>query len=167
MTVPGTDALTSKISAVTGYPRVPTGRKDAGGTFEKWFRYNYNRPGLVIEFTKWTQDYQTATKNFDSAVSWSATKALWLKLTPYMKLSKKYKIYYNANGGKVALNQIAVTRYKDVTKGKAIGKLAKASRKGYVFKGWYTKKKGGERVAAKVKYDNAHSIVVYAHWDDK
>jgi uncharacterized repeat protein (TIGR02543 family) len=121
----------------------------------------------VIEFTKWVQDYQTATKNFDKAVNWSSTKALWLKLTPYVKFSDKYKLYYNANGGKTALKQISVTRYKDVTKGKAVGKLAKASRKGYVFKGWYTEKKGGERVTSKTKYDRTRSLVVYAHWEEK
>jgi len=167
MTVPGADALTSKIGAITGYTRESTGKKDAGGTFEKWFRYNYNRPGIVIEFTRWTQNYQTANKNFDNAVNWSSTKALWLKLTPHMKFSNTYKLYYNANGGKVALKQSAVTRYKDVTRGKAVGKLSAAARKGYVFKGWYTEKKGGEHVTSKTKYDLTRSLVVYARWEKK
>jgi uncharacterized repeat protein (TIGR02543 family) len=74
---------------------------------------------------------------------------------------------HSASTPSIKLNAlIKPTRYKNVIKGDAIGKLAKASRKGYVFKGWYTKKKGGERVTAKMKYDNAHSSVIYAHWED-
>jgi uncharacterized repeat protein (TIGR02543 family) len=167
MRIPGADALTGKIARTTGYARTPTDRKNAGGTFEKWFRYTYNRPAVVIEFTKWTQAYQKACAAFDNAVSWSRTKTLWLKLAPYAKLTGKYKLYYNGNGGKVRLKQSSVTRYKNVTKGKKIGKLARAGRKGYVFKGWYTKKKGGERVTAKTLYEAGRSMVVYARWERK
>jgi g-D-glutamyl-meso-diaminopimelate peptidase len=170
MKIPGASALTSKVSSVTGYSRALTYRKYAGGTFEKWFRYKYNRPAMVIEFTRSGQSYHSANRNFDRAMSWIRTKALWLKLSPYAKLSDEYKIYYKGNGGKVALKQTSVTRYKTVTKGKAVGKLAGVkARKGkggdYKFLGWFTKAKGGEKITSKTVYDFDHSIEVYAHWE--
>jgi uncharacterized repeat protein (TIGR02543 family) len=46
--------------------------------------------------------------------------------------------------------------------GSKLGKLPKMKKKGYLFKGWYTKKKGGTKVRAKLKlYGNK---VYYAHW---
>ncbi|MBQ3289836.1 MAG: InlB B-repeat-containing protein, partial [Kiritimatiellae bacterium] len=66
-------------------------------------------------------------------------------------------VKFNANGGSVS------PKMRIVTKGKAVGSLPKATKKGYTLKGWYTKKKsGGSKVktSTKVKKD----VTYYARW---
>jgi uncharacterized repeat protein (TIGR02543 family) len=72
--------------------------------------------------------------------------------------AKKYKITLNANGGKVSGKKTkAITKSYD----SRIKSLTKATRKGYAFKGWYTKRKGGSKVTAvTVK----KKVTYYAHW---
>ena len=53
-------------------------------------------------------------------------------------------IKWDANGGKIGSKKIVSTSIKENTK---IGKLpAKPTRKGYTFKGWFTKPTGGAKV---------------------
>ena len=46
----------------------------------------------------------------------------------------------------------------------ALGKLPKPKRDGYQFKGWYTSKKGGNRVTSKTAVQDVDVSVLYAHW---
>lgn len=72
----------------------------------------------------------------------------------------KYIVYrtvkFNANGGTVS------TTSRKVENGNAVGSLPKATRKGYTFKGWYTKKSGGTKVKTSTKVKK--SVTYYAHW---
>ena len=75
----------------------------------------------------------------------------------------KYIVYrtvkFNANGGTVS------TTSRKVVNGESVGTLPKATRKGYKFKGWYTKKSGGTKVKASTKVKK--SVTYYAHWTAK
>jgi uncharacterized repeat protein (TIGR02543 family) len=73
-----------------------------------------------------------------------------------------YKVKFNVNKGKALPKS---KRFKLVKKGKAIGKLVKAKRSGYKFKGWYTKKKGGKKITTKYKIKK--NTTLYAHWGKK
>ena len=76
--------------------------------------------------------------------------------------SKKVKVTWNANGGKIGTAKVATTSVK---KGAKIGKLKTAKKTGYIFAGWYTKKTGGTKItkATKVK----KKVTYYAHWNKK
>ena len=91
------------------------------------------------------------------------------------KKSKKFKVSFNANGGKFVKQKVK-TKKKTVKKklkskkvkvGKRYGTLAKVKRTGYEFKGWYTKKKGAKKVTPKtiVKKKKAHKL--FARWEKK
>jgi uncharacterized repeat protein (TIGR02543 family) len=93
----------------------------------------------------------------------SKTKAGKKDRTVYAQWGERAKVRLYGNGGK------AKKKSKYVWSNENYGKLPKAKRSGYQFKGWYTKKKGGKKVTAKTfagKYDS--SVVkykkLYAHW---
>lgn len=69
------------------------------------------------------------------------------------------QVKFNANKGKVK------TSYKWISQNAKVGKLPKPTRKGYKFKGWYTKKSGGKKITktTKVKFTNSYKTY-YAHW---
>lgn len=80
----------------------------------------------------------------------------------YAAKSKKIKIAFNTNGG----NSLAkLSQIKNVTKGKKLGRLPKATRKGYSFKGWYTKKSKGKKISKNTKVSK--NTTYYAHWTAK
>lgn len=65
----------------------------------------------------------------------------------------RVKVTYNANGGEVSQKSITVSA------GSKYGKLAKPTRKGYQFKGWYTKKSGGSmKDTASCKYGKTYNL---------
>lgn len=64
--------------------------------------------------------------------------------TLYAHWLKNYNVTFNANGSGVSLSETSVT----VTSGEKIGTLPKATRRGYVFKGWYTAKTGGKKISS-------------------
>lgn len=71
--------------------------------------------------------------------------------------SKTCTVTFNANGGtKLSKKSISVVS------GKAIGKLPTVGKKNYAFKGWYTKKKGGSKVASSTKIRENQTL--YAQW---
>jgi uncharacterized repeat protein (TIGR02543 family) len=78
--------------------------------------------------------------------------------TLYAHWLKQYTIKFNANKGKVS------KKNKTVVYGKKYGKLPKASRKGYKFKGWYTKKSGGKKITSKSVVKIKKNQTLYAHW---
>lgn len=71
------------------------------------------------------------------------------------------KVTFNANGGEIS------KKSKTVGKNKKYGKLPKPKRKGYTFKGWYTKKKRGQKVTFKTKIKKRKNHKLYAHWEKK
>ncbi len=72
---------------------------------------------------------------------------------------KQVKVTFKGNKGKVKK-----TSSKTVTVGEKYGTLPKATRKGYAFKGWYTKKSGGTKVTKNTKVTNQSAHSLYAHW---
>jgi uncharacterized repeat protein (TIGR02543 family) len=72
---------------------------------------------------------------------------------------KKFKILYNANKGK-----LTGKKYKTVTYDEKYGKLQTPTRKGYKFAGWYTKAKGGKKIAANSKVAITRNSNLYARW---
>jgi uncharacterized repeat protein (TIGR02543 family) len=66
------------------------------------------------------------------------------------------KVKWKAGKGKVA------TKSKTLQKGKNIGKLPKATRKGYKFLGWYTKSSGGTKIKKTTVINK--NVSYYAHW---
>jgi len=70
----------------------------------------------------------------------------------------KYLVKYNANGGQVS------SVSKSVTFKAKYGALAKPTRKGYKFLGWYTAKSGGKKVTSNTKMSSPSNKTVYAHW---
>jgi uncharacterized repeat protein (TIGR02543 family) len=73
---------------------------------------------------------------------------------------KKYAVTWNANGGKVSGKAKLVKRVKY---GSKFGKLSVPTRKGYNFKGWYTKKSSGKKIASTAKMP-AKNVTYYARW---
>jgi uncharacterized repeat protein (TIGR02543 family) len=59
--------------------------------------------------------------------------------------------------GKVTLRTVEI--------GNGIGRLPKPGRKGYVFKGWYTKKNGGEKVSAGYRVTEKTPSALWARWE--
>jgi len=79
---------------------------------------------------------------------------------PVSAASKKVKVKWDANGGKIGT---AKTTTINVKKGAKIGKLPKTPKKiGYSFKGWYTKKSGGTKITDKTKVKK--KVTYYAQW---
>ena len=75
---------------------------------------------------------------------------------------KKVKVTFNVNGGK-ALSKAKKT--KSITAGKKVGTLPKVTRKGYTFKGWYTKKSGGKKISKNTQIKK--KTTYYARWTAK
>ena len=77
--------------------------------------------------------------------------------------SKKVKLKLNAAKGKCSKSKLTVTYG-----GKLKGLPKKATRKGYRFLGWYTKKSGGSRVTASTRTKTVlPKKTLYAHWQKK
>ena len=77
----------------------------------------------------------------------------------WIKNTKKFTIKLYKNGGSCKKTSITVKyNYK-------FKSLPKATRKGYTFQGWYTKKTGGTRVTASMKMKDIYPTTkLYAHW---
>lgn len=115
--------------------------KRAGYTFLGW--YTKKSSGKKIDTS------YAVTKNITLYAQW-------------IKNSKKIKITLNKNGGSCKKSSVNV---KINTK---LGKLPTATRKGYIFLGWYTKKSGGKKVNASTKMKDIYPAKkLYAHWSKK
>ena len=69
-----------------------------------------------------------------------------------------YTVTYNANNGSVSPSS------KNVTYGNTYGTLAKPSRTGYNFDGWYTSATGGTLITSSTQVTTASNHTIYAHW---
>jgi uncharacterized repeat protein (TIGR02543 family) len=72
--------------------------------------------------------------------------------------AKNYTVKFNANKGKVKVKSIQVYR------GAKYGALPVPTRKGYEFRGWYTKGSGGSKITAGSTVKIARGATLYAHW---
>ncbi len=70
----------------------------------------------------------------------------------------KIKIKFDPNGGKVKKKSMKMFINEEY------GKLPKATRSDYIFKGWYTKKKGGHKIRKDDAYYYGDKRRLYAHW---
>ncbi|MDR0875837.1 MAG: InlB B-repeat-containing protein [Clostridiales Family XIII bacterium] len=78
--------------------------------------------------------------------------------------ANSYTVTHNVNGGK-ALSSKAKT--KTVKYDSAYGELAKTTRAGYTFKGWYTAKSGGTKITNTTKVQTAKDHTLHAQWTAK
>ncbi len=67
-------------------------------------------------------------------------------------------VYYDANGGSVSPSS------KNVIYDGTYGTLARPSRAGYTFLGWYTSRSGGTKVTSSTKVTTSANHKLYAHW---
>lgn len=74
----------------------------------------------------------------------------------------QFKVTFNGNKGKIKKKKTQVVMKVQNT---TVGKLPKPTRKGYKFKGWYTKKKKGKKIKASAKVTK--NITYYAQWKKK
>ncbi|MFP3154322.1 InlB B-repeat-containing protein [Lachnospiraceae bacterium ZAX-1] len=114
-----------------------TGR--SGYTFKGW--YTARTGGSKVENT---------TKPTASQILY----AQWGKVEGQ---EKTYTVKFNANGGK----KLSISK-RNVEGNKRIGKTPTVQKKGYVLKGWYTKKSGGSRINSKTKITKNQTL--YARW---
>lgn len=124
----GTDLITWLNANVTLETRT-------GYELDKW--YNWDWFGNKFEDGKkvkgWTNVYVTYT-------------------------SGEYKMYFEANEGKVDPAYVAVSY------GKEIGALPMPTKDGYAFRGWFWDKECTKMVDTSAKYDKAADCTVYAKW---
>lgn len=101
-------------------------------------------------------------KKGGSKITETKTVGLSKNITLYARWTiGKYKVTFNPNNGTVSQKSKTATYYKKY------GKLPKPKRKGYIFKGWYTKKSGGKLVTAKTVYKYGSNKTLYARWSAK
>ena len=125
-----------------------------GGVCDK--EYDYGVAGTLVTLP-------TPTRNGYSFAGWyngKGNKVSSLKLSDNITLTakwtaKKYKITYNANGGKTT--QMA----SDYKYGDKIA-LPKATRNGYAFKGWYV---NGTKIEDGVTFAYNESVIAKAEWE--
>ena len=95
--------------------------------------------------------------------SQTPTTADEIQIDTKYKTSTTNKITWNGNGGKIGSKKTVVTNIK---KGAKIKKLPTTpKRSGYSFKGWYTKKTGGEIITVNTKPKK--KVTYYAQWMKK
>lgn len=74
--------------------------------------------------------------------------------------AKKYKVSFNANGGKFQ----SLKKTKVIKFGNKYGTLPKVKKKGWKFEGWWTAKSGGKKVTQSTKMTTAKNQKLFAHW---
>ena len=166
----GSLAQTSKkIEYYEPYGELPTPTK-VGHTFDGWF----NEAAGGEKVTADTENPGNTDRTIYAR--WTAITAPAPKPVPVpAKVAPKpvqYKVTFNGNKGKMKVKVKNKKKKKNVkkyvitkTKNSKIGKLIKPTRKGYKFKGWYTKKKGGKKIKASTKVTK--KMTVYARWKKK
>lgn len=133
----GTTSFTSKtVTYDSTYGSLPTASKN-GYTFQGWYT-SISGGTLVTSSTK-----VTTASNHTLYARWHANT---------------YTLYYDANGGSVSPTS------KNVTYDETYGILARPSRSGYTFQGWYTSRSGGSQVTSTTKVTSTGNHTIYAHW---
>lgn len=138
---------TVKFNAVGGMSTVTSKKMTPGkafGTLPKATRSGYIFGG-----------WYTA-KRGGSKIS-SRTKVAGKDYTLYARWIRKSRVKYNAAGGRTSVSA------KLMIPGRKFGTLPKATRKGYIFDGWYTAKRGGTKVSSRTLVGKK-DYNLYAHW---
>ena len=112
------------------------------------------RTGYTFQY--WSREGQYQDVTGQTVGGWTNLYATWQANT--------YKVTFdvNANGDKTATVNPAD---KEVTFDAPYGELAKASRAGYTFQGWFTAKEGGTEVKSDDIVKTAGNHTLYAHWE--
>jgi uncharacterized repeat protein (TIGR02543 family) len=95
---------------------------------------------------------------------YSVTNADWTtnaRLVALGNAAKKYTVKFKANGGKVKPKSVKVYRSAKYNN------LPTPTRKGYKFKGWYTKKSGGSKITTASTVKIKRTTALYARWARK
>lgn len=129
--------LDKKLIYNNSYGELPTPTK-TGCTFEGW--YTEKSGG-----TKITSD------TIVNVTSDQTLYAHWKRIS--------YEVYFDANGG--TSDAVCLSIFYNST----YDELASASRDGYKFLGWYTKKEGGTLVTNETVYKLTTDQTLYAHWE--
>ena len=104
----------------------------------------------VINTTS-SADYQV--KAIDNAGNQSSNV---VKFT--VKVNKIFTVTFDATGGTVSPSS------KNVIYDGTYGTLARPSRAGYTFLGWYTSRSGGTQISSTTKVTSTTDHTLYAHW---
>ena len=141
------------------------------GNFEIIYNANKGKMTLPSECSNGLVTSVTPTRKGYAFLGWSETKSSVVNYRPgdninvvtnttlYAVWSKAFKVTFNANGGKSS------KKNKTVYKGLSYGDLPKASKKGYEFIGWYTKKSGGDLVTPETIVSKGKKFTIYAHYN--
>jgi uncharacterized repeat protein (TIGR02543 family) len=70
-----------------------------------------------------------------------------------------FRITLHVNGGQKLKKSVITRKF-----GSKYGKLTTPKRKGYTFRGWYTKKTGGTKITVNTVCKKAGNSTFYAHW---
>ena len=146
-------------------------------TYKVIFRANGGKTNITSKKVIYTKTYGSLpkpTRKGHTFKGWYTKKKGGTKITKRSKVkitrnttlyahwkAKKYKVIFKANRGKINATS------KKVIYTKTYGLLPKPTRKGYTFKGWYTKKKGGTKITKRSKVKTARNMTLYAHWKRK
>lgn len=150
------------------YGALPTPSKE-GYNFDGWFSDKTwgekitsatmcNEPGEVTVYAKFTAKPKPAPAPAPAPVPAPAPAPVAFSAPAPVQ----YKVTFNGNKGKIKKKKTqVVSKAANAT----VGKLPKPTRKGYKFKGWYNKKKGGKKIKASAKVTK--NITYYAQWKKK
>lgn len=120
-----------------------------------WYKLKKGNNTLTVYYDEYVWD--------SYSYRWLATGDVYYDKYIVTSKEKKEVVKFNVNKGKKLSK---AKSKKTVIVGKKYGKLPKVTRKGYTFKGWYTKKKGGSKVT-KNTIMLAKKPTLYAHWKKK
>lgn len=124
--------------------------------------FNFKTPGVYeIGISFWREVYYDGSFGFpglENEYGEHTRVDQEMKTATVSVLGNKVKAKFNANKGKVS------KKSKTVQGGKKYGKLPTPKRKGYKFKGWYTKKSGGRKVTKNTSVSATKKHTLYAHW---
>ncbi len=131
------------------------------GTAYKLRTNKFKKKGYT--FVGWNTKADGSGKSYKNKASIkNLTSTSNKKITLYAQWKKtKYKVTYKLNGGKN--HKKNPTSYYITTSTK---KLKNPTRKGYVFKGWYTDKKYKNKIT-QIKKGSTGNITLYAKWKKK
>ena len=116
---------------------------------------------ITTQFRKCHVDISSGT-NPTASFATSDSKLYPLKDVFYVQA--KVKFAYDKKKGKLSKKK----RTKYMNPSEKYGKLPKPkAKKGYKFKGWYTKKKGGKKVTKKTTVPSKTNVTLYARYKKK
>lgn len=121
---------------------------------------------VSAEIANPTRDGYTFAGWFDEdGNAWSASTVITGSVTYYAKWdANSYELTLYANGGAYADgSNVKVYPASETT---PIGNVEIPTREGYVFRGWYTRTDGGERVEFETTSTLDKDTILYAHWTE-